>query len=784
MWNNRLVSSINLLGLSLGIACCLLLVMYVKHEYAFDQFLEDGDRIHRVLLQETGANGRKIALSGKTAFEDLKANYSSLEDVLRIRNFSYEMSPSDDREKKVNVNFLFAGDNFFEFFKFPILSGDSQKALEDPSSIVITASTALKLFNRTDVVGETLSIDATAYFTFKKDLVITAVAQDIDNSHIEFEAIIPWSMTEPGGRIVADALFSRSLFNYAKTTPGADPEQTVRQINQRLTETDPNADYEYYFQPVREAYLDSNDIRFSSFRTGNAQMVKTLLIVAIIILLIASINYVNLQTARESKRSLEVAVKRVLGAERRGLITQFMLESFLLTLFASCLAVLFMDLSLPAFNELTGNDFTIQKLIDLGLVNFVFIIFVLTSLLSGVYPAFVLSSFKPSSALRGGRSSKGRNKTLRSGLMLLQLGVSIILIAITFIIYQQTNFIHKKELGFNKDQVITIGIMGKDIERSMESFREEVDLLPNVMATSLSTDVLGPGITNNSGAVYPKLDAERKTSTTVFGVDHSFVNTYQLEVIIGRDFRRELASDSNAVIVNQALVSALNLEDPLGQDIVLYRPDGPTYKIVGVVKDFHFQKLHRGIAPVAIRIAKWNIWQMSVRMSAEDMAGTIDLIGSKWRQFEQETQFEYEFVNDQFARFYADEQRMLKSITFFSVISIVLTMLGLFAMTVFSIEQKLKEIGVRKVLGAQVRNIVMVIFNDILKVLVVSIVISIPLIVYFGNSWLERFAYRIQVGAIPMVLAVALTLIVLLSIVSALALKAAKVNPIKILRTE
>ena len=452
LWNNRLVSSINLLGLSLGIACCLLLVMYVKHEYAIDKSLTDGDRIHRVLIQETGSNARKIALTGKTAFTDFKENYSSLESALRIRNFDYNMSPSNDSKKEVNVEFLFASANFFDFFGFPLLHGDEESALDGPSSIVLTASTALKLFGKTDVVGETLTIDAAAYFIFKKDLVVTAVAKDIENSHIEFEAIIPWAMTEPGGRIVADALFSKSLYNYVKTVKGTDVDRVVQEINDKLIERDPDADFQYYFQPIEEAYLNSGDIRFSSFRTGNAQMVKTLLIVAIIILLIACINYINLQTARESKRALEVAVKRVLGAQRKGLISQFIFESFLLVLLASCFAVLLVDLSLPAFNELTGSNFTINEFVDLGLLKFLLAIFILTSLLSGVYPAFVLSSFKASKALRGGRSSKGKNKLLRSGLMLVQVGVSIILIAVTLIIYQQTDYIDKKELGFNKDE--------------------------------------------------------------------------------------------------------------------------------------------------------------------------------------------------------------------------------------------------------------------------------------------------------------------------------------------
>lgn len=784
LWKNKLVSSINLIGLTLGIGCSLLLFMYVKYERSFDSFMTDGDRIHRLILQEISTNGRKIGLSEGNDFEDLSENYPQVDETVKIRGFNYNMFPEGDLDKKVNVKFLFATPGFFDFFDFPIVSGNQSSLLADPSSIVITEDLALKLFGHTDVIGETITVDATFYVTYQKNLMVTGVSKKMENSHIQFEAVIPWEMANPNGQKIADLFFAQSVYNYIKLSPGASADDVANEMNLKLKQNNPQADYVNYFQPLNDIYLGSNDIYFLTFLTGNKQTVNTLFYVALVILLIACINYVNLQTAKGSKRSLEVGIKKVLGARRESLITQFIGESMFITLISAILSILLIDLVLPAFNNLTAKSFTIQSLIDLGLVQFLGVIYLITSLLSGVYPALVLSSFKPTKVLKSASVSTPGKKKMRSGLMLIQFGVSICLLAITYLINQQNKFISNKQLGFNKDQVITFDLTSRNIQSSIDAFRKEIDQYPNVQSTSATTDILGIGITNNSGVIYSGLDANRQTSATFFGADHSFVDTYELSVLKGRNFDKRIATDSNAVLVNRALIESLGLEEPLNSTISLYEPNGRPYKIIGVLEDFHFQKLHQEISPVLLRIAERNIWKMSVRMSPDDIRKTLGFIESKWNEFEPESPFEYEFVDEQFALFYDDEKRMLRAITFFSTISVILTILGLFAMTVFSIEQKTKEIGIRKVLGASVTHVFSLIYKDFLVMLILAITIAAPVMYYLGSTWLDRFAYRVDLTILPILLASSLTFLIISLIVSSLVRKAAIANPADILRSE
>jgi putative ABC transport system permease protein len=781
LWKNKVVSLINLVGLTLGIACSLLLFMYVRYEHSYDADVKDAERIYRLIGQEKGANGRKIGLSSWGSVEDLKANYGNVEAVMQVRNNRYNMIPEGQVDKKISVKSLFAGEGFFDFFGFPLVRGEAETVLSDPSSIVITESTAERLFGKEDAMGKTITLDASS---FKKDLIVTGIAKDVENSHIGFEAIIPWSMKAPDGRHIAHMWFQQSLFTYIKTAGTDQIADVTAQINEPLKESGAFESFELYFQPLSEIYLGSNDIQFLVFESGNAQTVNTLFYIAVIILLVACINYVNLQTAKGTRRSLEVGVRKVMGAQKSQLIRQFLGESLLITIFAAALAVLLIDLSLPVFNNLTGKSFTISLLISEGMLPFLGVITLLSAVVSGLYPAFVLSSFKPSRVLKSAGAANLSGKKARRALILLQFGISVFLIAVTYITYQQNTFINQKDLGFNKEQVITFSVSTSNLVKSKESFRNELDQYAGVISTSLSTDVLGDGYTNNSGPVYSKLNTDLSASTTIFGTDHRFVETYDMEIVKGRTFDPRSSYDSGAVIVNEAFVESLGLDDPLSAEIALWDPSRPGIPIIGVVKDFHFQKLHEAINPVMIRIASRNIWNLSVRVAPENISETLSFIEDKWNEFEPESAFQYSFIDQKFARFYEEEERMQQAITFFSLVSIVLTTLGLFGMTTFVIERKVKEIGIRKVLGASVQSINLLIFKEFVTALVIAILIACPVAFYMGSEWLNRFAYRIDIGALPFLLASLLTLAIIVATVSFLSVRAARANPVEALRTE
>ena len=780
LWKNKVVSFINLTGLTIGIGCSLLLLMYVQFEHSYDSFMQDGDRIHRLILEEIGTDGRHIGLSGQTDVEDLKANYAGIEDVLQLRNNGYTIMPGDEVDKKQEVQSLFSSPNFFDFFDFPLVEGDEATVLNDPSSIVLTAKTAERLFGTTDVVGKTVTIDASS---FKKELLVTGVAEDVTNSHIEFEAIIPWAMKAPDGRHIAHMWFQRSLFTYIKTVEGADLNSITQQKNKALVDAG-EEDYAYYFQPLADIYLGSNHIQFLPFVAGNAQTVQTLFYIALIILVVACINYVNLQTAKGTRRSLEVGVRKVMGAHKEQLVRQFLVEALVLTVAASILAVLLVDLTLPTFNGLTGKAFTIQALIDNGLFGFLGLIALVTAVFSGIYPAFVLSSFKPSVVLKSAAGAGLGGKKARKTLIFLQFGISIFLIAVTLITFQQNRFMAEKDLGFNKEQVITFRVSTKNMQQSKEAFRREIDGYPGVVATSMGTDILGTGFTNNSGTIFSKLNKETYTRATIFGIDHDFIDTYDMELVSGRNFQYGSAADSGAVIVNEALVRALGFEDPLNEQVTLYRANNGGLPIIGVIKDFHFQRLHQEVAPVILRITPRNLWNLSVQVSPENMAGTLEFIESKWNEFERDVAFSYQFVDQQFARFYEDESRMQSAITFFSLVSIVLTALGLFGMTTFVIERKVKEIGIRKVLGASLPQINFLIFKEFGMLLVLAVTVATPIALFLGREWLNRFAYRMDIGVVPFATAAVVTGVIITVTVSLLSFRAAKANPVEALRNE
>ncbi len=781
LWKNKVVSLINLVGLTLGIACSLLLFMYVQYEHSYDGFIKDSDRIYRLAVEEKGINGRKIGLSGWSDVETLSADFGTVEEVMQIQSNRYSMLPAGEVDNKVSVTSTFAAEGFFEFFGFPLLQGDAATALSDPSSIVLSESTAKRLFGDENAMGKTVTIDASS---FKKELVVTGVAAEIKNSHIQFESVIPWAMKSPDGRHIAHMWFQQSLYLYVKTAGSGQIKELTTQLNNTLVETGDIEDYAYFFQPMSDIYFGSGDIQFLNFVSGNEQLINTLFYIAIIILLVACINYVNLQTAKGTRRSLEVGVRKVMGAQKGQLVRQFLGESFIITFFAAVLAVLLIDISLPAFNNLTGKAFTIQTLLSQGLVLVLVGITVITALVSGLYPAFVLSSFKPSQVLKSASAANLSGRKARRTLILVQFGISIFLMAVTYITFQQTAYISKKDLGFNKDQVITFAVTTKNMYQSREAFRKELDRYTGVVSTSFSTDVLGNGYTNNSGPVYSKLNTDVSASTTIFGVDHYFVETYDMEIVEGRTFDPQSSYDSTAVIVNEAFVRSLGLENPLNTKVTVWNPDRAGSPIIGVVKDFHFQKLHEEINPVMLRIAPRNIWNLSVRMAPENIGQTLSFIESKWNEFESETPFRYSFIDQKFALFYEEESRLQTAITFFSLISIVLTALGLFGMTTFVIERKVKEIGIRKVLGASIGSINLLVLKEFILALVIAIAIASPLAYYMGSEWLSRFAYRIDINAVPFLVASVLTVAIIASTVSLLSVRAARANPVDALRNE
>ena len=448
---------------------------------------------------------------------------------------------------------------------------------------------------------------------------------------------------------------------------------------------------------------------------------------------------------------------------------------------ASLLSVLVIDLALPYFNQLTGKDFTIQFLFSEGLIIILILIALVTALLSGVYPAIVMSSFLPSRALKSSVGNSLKGGGLRKALMLAQFGISIFLVTVTYLTFQQTGYINKKDLGFNRDQVVIIPVTSKNLDDRKAAFKNELATYPGVAEVSISTDVLGDGYTNNSGMMSLVRDPEARARATIFGVDHNFVETYDLEIIDGRSFDIEFSSDSSAMIVNEEFAKQMGLNDPVGKKVEFWRTQ---YTILGVVKNFNFQALHQKINPAVLRISPRNLWQVSVKIEKEAIPETLALIEEGWKKFEPDMPFQYTFVDQKLERFYRSETKLLKATTFFSFTSIFLTALGIFGMATFIIERKLKEIGIRKVLGATMAQIHVLVIRQFGAVLLLAFLIASPIAYYAGSEWLSEFAYRIDITLVPFLVAFALSAIIIGLTVGAQSTKAARSDLSQILRDE
>ena len=781
LWKNKLITSTNLIGLTLGISCSLLLLLYVQYEYAMDDFIPESESTYFLYGKQTGVNERKVGLSIEADYEDLSTNYAGVKEAAILRNNRGDFYPEENSTKKLTVDYLYASSNFFEFFGFPLIEGNAAQVLSDPSSIVITKSTAIALFGTSNAIGKTVNMTGGSS---DKALVVRGVAVDIKNSHIQFKAIVPWNMTMSDGSQATKG-YQYSLYTYVKTTEGTSIDEIRALKNERLAkESGLDGNMSYEFLPVADMYLRSDDIQFMAFASGSAAAIQTLLFIAFIILVVACINYINLQTAKGARRSKEVGVRKVMGAHRGQLIRQFLGEAVLITVISALFSILLIDLGLSSFNQLTGKEFTSAALMQEGLIPVLVGIVIFTSLLSGLYPALVLSSFQPSQALKASVRESLKGGRARKTLMFVQFVISLSLIAVTVIAFKQNQFLHHKDLGFNKDQVITFNMSSKSLRGNYKAFKNEIDAYPGVITSSVSTDILGNGRTNNSGPMMSKANPDLSALTTIFGVDFNFLETYGLELVKGRDFDVQFSSDSTALVVNEAFVAQLGLQDPLNEEVTLYNIKNKGMKIVGVVKDFHFQKLHQKISPVAFRISNRNLWSMSVNMRAENMTETLSFLEAKYAEFEPDQAFSYSFVNDSFARFYDNETRLLEAISLFSVVSILLTTLGLFGMVTFVIERKIKEIGIRKVLGASGININFIILKEFLWVLAIATLVSIPLAFGAGNEWLSKFAYSVSIGAMPFVVALLISVTVVLVTVGFQAIKASRTNPINALKSE
>jgi len=796
---NRTFSIINIAGLAIGLSCFLLITMYVLDELSYDKFNKKADRIYRIDSDIVfGGTALKLAVASDPLGATLKKDYPEVEEFVRFYNSSGSKLIKKGNEW-INENAVAHADStLFNVFTLPAVAGDTKTALNEPNTVVITASTAKKYFGTTNAVGKTLETNDRDNTVYK----VTAVIEDIPkNSHFNFDFFFSMDNVEYGfGNYLSqnfqtyvllrkvtdykkfDKIFEQVIQRYvlpqAKQFMQISSMEEFRKAGNKL---------EYHLMPMTDIHLHSNSVPELGVN-GSAQTTYIFSAVAIFILLIACINFMNLSTARSANRSKEVGIRKVLGTGKKSLIAQFLIESTLIAFLALCIAIFVAWLMLPLFNDLAAKDMKIQDFLKPGLLICIALIPITVGAIAGSYPAFYLSSFQPISVLKGKINAGFKRSFVRSGLVVFQFFISILLIIGTIIVYRQLDYIQTKNLGFNKDQVLIVNGTNA-LGHNIDAFKTEVAKLSDVKNAAYSgyLPVSNSARNDNTFSSQAVMDSKNGFNMQVWTIDYDYINTLGMQVIKGRNFSREFGSDSSAIIINETTAKVLGFEDPIGKKI--YTTDGnvhPTslsYTIIGVVKNFHFESLRQGIGPLCFRLGN-SSWTAAFKVATTDIKSLVRTVEDKWKTMAPGYPFSYQFLDDAFDNMYRQEQRIGKIAIVFAVLAIFIACLGLFGLATYMAEQRTKEIGVRKVLGASVKNITTMLSKDFVKLVLIAALIAFPLAWWAMNLWLQDFAYRINISWWIYVVAAVIAFLIALVTVSFQAIRAAVANPVDSLKDE
>lgn len=795
LWKSKGFSAINIIGLSVGLATCLLILLYVVDELSYDKFNTKADRIYRVDGDiQFGGNHVILAVAPEPMGPTLKKDFPEVEQFVRFRGYGgFLVKKGNENVNEGKV--IYADSTLFDVFTLPMIAGDPKTALKDPKCVVISERVAQKYFNTTDVVGKTLTINDTS------NLKITGVIKNIPaESHFNFDFFV--SMNGSLRPSEVNDWLSNNLNTYIVLKNGADPKvleakfpamideymgpQALALLNLKMEDFKKAGNFDRYsLVPLTTIHLHSNKIAELG-ANSNIQYIYIFSAIAIFILLIACVNFMNLSTARSSNRAKEVGVRKVLGSFRRHLINQFLTESMFITLIATLLALLLAALLLPYFNQIANKEIEIH-LFSSWLIPSLIVLILVVGLLAGSYPAFYLSSFKPILVLKGKLAGGFKRSWLRSSLVVFQFWVSIVLIIGTIVIYKQLQYIQNKQLGYNRSQVLILENTGP-LGMQARAFGNELLKMPGVRSVTM-TGFLPTSDWRNDSPLFADASLDQKTavSSQIWTVDENYIPTLGMQMAKGRNFSKQFPTDSTAIIVNEAAAKLLGFTDPINKPIYfltdIKTKTVATYHIIGVVKDFNFNSLRETIAPLALFYGNQTS-KIAMKINTANIKGLVAQIENRWKAMAPGQPFSYAFMDDQFNNQYRTEQRISQISITFSMLAILIACLGLFGLVTYAAEQRIKEIGIRKVLGASAVNLVSMLSKDFLKLVIISAFIAFPVAWWAMHKWLQDFAYRIHIGWWIFLLAGVVVVLIALLTVSFQTIKAALTNPVKSLRTE
>lgn len=788
LWRNKVFSGINILGLSIGLACCILMFLFIQHELSYDKFNVNAKNIYRIYsVPLDGQDKKELAVTPAPWAPLMKKDYPEIKEYVRLLRDEKMVIGQPGEQHFYEKDIFYADSTFFNVFSVELERGDVKKALERPNSIVLTKEAAQKYFGNADPIGKTLEVNS---FVGAVDVEVTAIAKKIPaSSHFQFSALISVQTLGDMSNFWAYHMFQSYVLLNEKTS-AKEVEKKFIDFNNKYIANNPQADGEQdiYLQPLTDIHLHSN-MTGEVGANSDIAYVYVFAGVAIFILLIACFNFTNLSTARSLSRAKEVGLRKVVGAERSQLVKQFLGEAGFFAVISLVIALAIAYLALPVFNQLSERQLSLDLNRNLSLVIMLFLLVLFVGLSAGIYPAAILSSFKPVEVLKGKLLKTGKKISFGRILVILQFVVSIVLIAATILVNQQLKFLQNKKLGFDKDNVVVLTLPKNLDTTRLETFKASLLNNPGIRAVAASQSIPGPIIPVNQ-VNDGNADLSKALSMQMLFTDVDFVRTMNMKIIAGRDFSKDHPTDrTEGFILNEEAVKKSGWQSPadaIGKTFQWVLPNAvlKSGKVIGVVQDFNITPLKTAVQPLVMHIQPIRFQYVYIRFDQSSADNVISTIEKTFNQFYAKQSFEYSFLDDTLAMMYKSERKLGAIFSYFSFLAIFIACLGILGLSLYSIQQRVKEIGIRKVIGASVTGITTLLVKEFVQPVFIATVIAVP-IVWFGmNKWLEDFAYRITISWWIFAVAGALALAIAIFTVSLQAIKAAMANPVKSLRTE
>lgn len=782
---NKSLSAINILGLAVSIAVCFLITLFILHELSYDRFHENYENLYRTIIKgEITGNHIEYAISMVPLSGVLTNDFQEVDAAVGVFANSTKRLISYNDKAFFESAIYSATEEFFKVFNFELIRGEAENVLASPSSIVLTESLAQKYFGNEDPVGKTITENETVEYT------VTGVCEDFPtNSHLQINAITSVEYTED----IAEYWGSFSSHNYLRLQEGVSPADFESKINNLamekmgITKEQTGMEFLLYLEPVKDIHLLS-DYQYNLGNNGDITYVYVFSIIALFILIIAYINFINLTTAHHMIRAKEVGVRKIIGANRRKLIGQFLLESILITLVSSVVAIGLIELLQPLFNRLIGIEISFDYITHAHYLVLGIGFMIIMAILSGLYPALYLSSMSPISAVKGNLLGNSKKSVLRNVLVVFQFVISITLICSTGVIYKQIQYFQHKKLGFDKEHVLLLPLRSQESRENTETLRDKLAGMTGITSSCLSSNYPGAGASQGHGFFPEDHSEEQPWLMKTMNADANFVKTFKLNILQGRDFDDANEAESRNVLINETLVKEVGWDDPIGKtflDPFIQEEDQMIpITVIGVLEDFHVNALRDKIEPMVIYYNPLNRNYISVRLEPGNLYSSLDLIEKEWKEMYPEMPFDYFFLDEHFDNIHRTERDLVTTFMYFTILAIIIACLGLFGLASYATERRIKEIGVRKVLGSTVGQIVLLLSVDLSKLVIISNILAWPIAWYVMQKWLQNFAYQTKMDIWLFVSSGIIALIIAILTISFKTIKAANSNPVNALKYE